>query len=235
MTRLPDTNRLIQYEDEHIIVCIKPHGIATQGKSLRTPDMVTMLKTHLSQITPKKQPPYLAVVHRLDQPVTGILVFAKTPTAAKELSRQIQAHEFGKYYRALLENTPPQNTDILENYMIKDAKSNTSQICSKNTPGAKLARLEYKIIKKGRGIFKNSPSPNEVEVSLFTGRHHQIRVQFAHIGCPIVGDTKYNLSASAASGSWRQICLCAYRLSFFHPVTKERMEFVLDHFPGPDL
>lgn len=230
MPRLSDITSMILYEDKHILVCIKPHGTATQSKSLRVPDMVTLLKKYLAQETVHSLPPYIAVIHRLDQPVTGILVFAKTPSAARELNRQIQAHEFGKYYRALLETPPQKDSGILENYLVRDPKTNTSRICGQTTPGARLARLKYHTVREGR-IFETAAALPEVEVSLFTGRHHQIRVQFAAIGCPIVGDTKYNPNASSSTDHWQQICLCAYRLTFFHPETKKEMVFALDHFP----
>ena len=227
-----DTLKIL-YEDQDIIVCVKPHGIATQSRNIGNPDMVSLLKNHIYQSQPKKGEPYLAVIHRLDQPVTGILVFAKTPAAAKELNRQLQNQGFGKYYRALVEGCPPKKEDTVENYMVKNGKTNTSRICDKNTEGAKIARLHYEIVEKGQGIFnlgrgilKNPPSPTEVDVHLDTGRHHQIRVQLAHLGCPIFGDTKYNPNAGKAGG-WQQICLCAYRLEFQHPRTHKTMSFRL--------
>ena len=234
----------ILYEDPQIIVCVKPPGIATQSRSLAAPDMVRLLKKHLYTGRPAGEP-YLAVIHRLDQPVSGILVFAKTPAAARELNRQLQASDsqsFGKYYRALTAKKPPQNSGVLENYMCKDARSNTSRICSPDTPGAKLARLEYQVVDDsfgwGRGISENPPSPSEAAhllIHIFTGRHHQIRVQLANIGCPIIGDTKYNpqsLGNMGKTDAWQQICLCAYKLSFLHPKTKKPMTFELDSFNG---
>ena len=228
----PDTLNIL-YEDQEIIVCVKPSGIATQSRSIGNPDMVSLLKNHIYQNQPAKGEPYLAVIHRLDQPVTGILVFAKTPAAAKELNRQLQTQGFGKYYRALVDGYPPKEEDTVENYMVKNGKTNTSRICDKNTEGAKNARLHYKIVEKGqgifnlgRGIFKNPPSPIELEIHLDTGRHHQIRVQLANLGCPIIGDTKYNPNAGNTSG-WQQICLCAYRLEFQHPRTHKPMSFRL--------
>ena len=113
----------ILYEDPHILVCVKPHGIATQSKSIRYPDMVSLIKNHLAKSSGSRNPgsaePYLAVIHRLDQPVAGILVFAKTPAAAKDLNKQLQNQGFGKYYRALVANTPSTKEGTLENYMVK--------------------------------------------------------------------------------------------------------------------
>ena len=149
----------ILYEDPHILVCVKPHGIATQSKSIRYPDMVSLIKNHLAKAsgtsgksgapksigsrTPGSAEPYLAVIHRLDQPVAGILVFAKTPAAAKDLNKQLQNQGFGKYYRALVTNAPSEKEGTLEDYMVKDARTNTSRICSAKENGAKIARLHY--------------------------------------------------------------------------------------------
>lgn len=209
----------ILYEDTHIIVCHKPSGTATQSKRIGAPDMVSIIKNHLFQQAPEKGEPYLAVIHRLDQPVRGILVFAKTPFAAKELNKQLTTQGFGKYYRALVNGTPEKPEATLENYMVKDARTNTSRICSKDTKDAKLARLHYQVV-------KNTPSQTELDIHLDTGRHHQIRVQLANLGCPIVGDTKYNPDASQNQG-WQQICLCAYKLDFIHPKTHKKMHFEL--------
>ena len=149
----------ILYEDPHILVCVKPHGIATQSKSIRYPDMVSLIKNHLAKAsgtsgksgapksigsrTPGSAEPYLAVIHRLDQPVAGILVFAKTPAAAKDLNKQLQNQGFEKYYRALVTNAPSEKEGTLEDYMVKDARTNTSRICSAKENGAKIARLHY--------------------------------------------------------------------------------------------
>lgn len=222
----------IIYEDEHLIVCVKPHGLATQSRQLGSPDLESMLKNHLLSQTPTKGKPYLAIIHRLDQPVTGILVFAKTPWAAKELNKQLQNNGFGKYYYALVTGSLPAVSGTLENYLVKDARTNTSRVCNKDVPGAKLAQLHYKIIEKGQGYFSrdksdfiNTPSPTAVEIQLETGRHHQIRVQLAHIGCPIIGDTKYNEDASCEG--WQTLMLCAYKLRLRHPKTNTEMTFTM--------
>lgn len=254
----------ILYEDPHILVCVKPHGIATQSKSIRYPDMVSLIKNHLVQnigsedsasrrtrspksSASKTRKPYLAVIHRLDQPVAGILVFAKTPAAAKDLNKQLQNQGFGKYYRALVTNAPSNKEGSLENYMVKDARTNTSRICSVKENGAKIARLHYDTVPTGDWLFSTvSDTPasvdstlstsnqecheTELEIHLDTGRHHQIRVQLASIGCPIVGDTKYNPELSDTKG-WQTIRLCAYKLDFKHPVTHKTMHFQLEADP----
>ena len=199
----PEIDSLIIYEDAHIIVCHKPAGIPTQTARIGTPDMVSMLKTHLAHSS--KGEPYLAVIHRLDQPVEGLLVFAKTPAAARELNRQLTTSGFGKYYRAVVQDVPEPAEGTLEDYMVKDGRTNTSRICDKSTPGAKSARLHYRIEK----IFKDSdPAASLIKIKLDTGRHHQIRVQMAHIGCPLAGDRKYGDKKST-----EPLGLCAYRLA----------------------
>lgn len=238
----------ILYEDPHILVCVKPHGIATQSKSFRYPDMVSLIKNHLAKAsgtsgksgapksigsrTPGSAEPYLAVIHRLDQPVAGILVFAKTPAAAKDLNKQLQNQGFGKYYRALVANTPSTKEGTLENYMVKDARTNTSRICSAKENGSKIARLHYDTIPVTDWLF-TAPAAfhgTELEIHLDTGRHHQIRVQLASVGCPIVGDTKYNPTLAGTKG-WQTIRLCAYKLDFQHPVTHKAMHFQLEDDP----
>ena len=134
----PEIDSLIIYEDAHIIVCHKPAGIPVQTARIGTPDMVSMLKTHLAPSSEGE--PYLAVIHRLDQPVEGLLVFAKTPAAARELNRQLTASGFGKYYRAVVRGIPEPVEGTLEDYMVKDRRTNASRICDRNTPGAKRAR-----------------------------------------------------------------------------------------------
>ena len=234
----------ILYEDPHILVCVKPHGIATQSKSIRYPDMVSLIKNHLAKSSGSRNPgsaePYLAVIHRLDQPVAGILVFAKTPAAAKDLNKQLQNQGFGKYYRALVTNAPSEKEGTLEDYMVKDARTNTSRICSAKENGAKIARLHYDTVpvsgsSSSVDISLSSQSQEchetELEIHLDTGRHHQIRVQLASIGCPIVGDTKYNPELTGNKG-WQTIRLCAYKLDFKHPVTHKAMHFQLEADPA---
>ena len=233
----------ILYEDPHILVCVKPHGIATQSKSIRYPDMVSLIKNHLAKNSTDSAKsgthgkssgePYLAVIHRLDQPVAGILVFAKTPAAAKDLNKQLQNQGFGKYYRALVANTPSTKEGTLENYMVKDARTNTSRICSAKESGAKIARLHYDTVPVTDWLF-TAPAAfhgTELEIHLDTGRHHQIRVQLASVGCPIVGDTKYNPYLADTKG-WQTIRLCAYKLDFKHPVTHKPIHFQLDADPS---
>lgn len=216
----------ILYEDNHILVCEKPSGIAVQSRRIGTADMESLLKNHIFREGNGQRPPYLAVIHRLDQPVRGILVFAKTPFSAKELNRQLTDGSFGKYYRALVDGIPSKPEGILTDYMIKNGRTNLSSICAKDQPGAKQARLTYHTVAPEELFF---PAPaasshqTELEIKLDTGRHHQIRCQLAHLGCPIVGDAKYNPNAQRRT----TICLCAYKLEFRHPKTKEKLTFKL--------
>ncbi len=241
----------ILYEDAHILVCVKPHGTATQSRQAGKSDMVKLLKNYIYQNAPDKGEPYLAVIHRLDQPVKGILVFAKTPFAARELNRQLTHQGFGKYYRALVEGRPPKDADTLEDYMAKDNRTNLSYICAHDTAGARLARLCYRVVPEDRRYFREpsgdsanrgilgpqsgTPRPllhgdhTELEIRLDTGRHHQIRVQLSHMGCPIAGDTKYNPNCNPHGSFWQNICLCACRLEFRHPQTRELLQFRLEN------
>ena len=219
----------ILYEDADIIVCFKPHGLATQSRRVSTPDLEHMILNHLAKnehtsASPHrhKSTPYLAVIHRLDQPVSGILVFAKNPKAAKNLNHQLTSEGFGKHYLALVDGCPSNDRGTLTDYLVKDSKSNTSRVCNKHTHGAKEARLTYQIHSKD---YPNGKVPGQtlLEITLDTGRHHQIRVQLAHMGCPIIGDTKYNPNTD--KNGWQEIKLCAYRLSFRHPITDTPLEF----------
>lgn len=216
----------ILYEDNHILVCEKPSGIAVQSRRIGTADMESLLKNHIFREGNGQRPPYLAVIHRLDQPVRGILVFAKTPFSAKELNHQLTDGSFGKYYRALVDGIPSKPEGILTDYMIKNGRTNLSSICAKDQPGAKQARLTYHTVAPEELFF---PAPavsshqTELEIKLDTGRHHQIRCQLAHLGCPIVGDAKYNPNAQRGT----TICLCAYKLEFRHPKTKKKLTFKL--------
>lgn len=209
----------ILFEDQHILVCVKPSGVPTQSRQVGTPDMVSILKNHLHSRQSKNGEPYLALIHRLDQPVEGLLVFAKTPAAAKSLSRQLQTSGFGKHYLAVLGAVPGEMEGHLEDYLVKDGRTNTSRICTPDTPGAKPARLRYKVIRTRDDMAL-------AEITLDTGRHHQIRVQMAGLGCPIVGDRKYAPAAMEQPGPISgQLQLYAVRLSFRHPATGKPMSF----------
>ena len=222
----------ILYEDKDILVCHKPAGVAVQSARFGMADMESSFKNHLALKTPGKMP-YLGIIHRLDQPVSGILVFAKTPAAAKELNRQLTTSGFGKHYYALVAGTPEPTSADLENFLVKDARTNTSRICQKGTADAKLAKLHYDLVDTTFFADIASAIPvatSQLKIKLDTGRHHQIRVQLSGMGCPIIGDTKYNPDTPKLTARRTPLCLCAYQLEFSHPVTKKAMTFSLEHY-----
>lgn len=211
----------ILYEDDDIIVVYKPAKIATQTNKIGEKDVESFLKHYLYKQRKTKQAPYLGVIHRLDQPVEGLLVFAKEKTAAKELNRQLQTKGFGKEYKAVVCGELPKKNGRLHDYVIKDTQANRAFICEKNREKAKEAILEYRLLEK------REDGTNLVQIHLETGRFHQIRVQMANIGCPLLGDAKYN-PMTENTGRWEQIALCAYRLTFQHPRTGKMMEFKIE-------
>ena len=222
----------IVYEDKQIIVCRKPSGLAVQNASFGKKDLESMMKTYLFEKEGRANP-YLGVIHRLDQPVSGILVFAKTPAAAKELNRQLTTSGFGKHYYALVAGTPEPTSADLENFLVKDARTNTSRICQKGTADAKLAKLYYDLVDTTFFADIASAIPvatSQLKIKLDTGRHHQIRVQLSGMGCPIIGDTKYNPDSPKLTARRTPLCLCAYQLEFRHPATKKAMTFSLDRY-----
>lgn len=215
-------NLKILLEDTHVLVCYKPAGIPTQTSKVGTQDMVSILKNYLYKNQKEKREPYVAVIHRLDQPVEGILVFAKTPFAAKALSGQMKGNGFGKYYKAVVCGGFAEKSGRLEDYMVKDGRANLSKVCEASEKDAKRAVLFYDVEKEG---VEQGEKRSLVKIKLETGRHHQIRVQMAAAGCPIWGDAKYNEKQEKGR---RQIALCAYHLEFLHPKTKKKMIFEIE-------
>lgn len=212
-------NLNILYEDESLIVCEKPAGVATQTKRLGQADMESLLKNYRAA---KGEMPYIGVVHRLDQPVRGVMVFAKTKETAADLSSQVQTKLADKFYYAVTDGVPEKKKDTLEDYLLRDGKTNTSKVVSKSTEGAKLARLNYEVLEQNK-------TNAILRIQLDTGRHHQIRVQLANAGIPIVGDAKYNFKeAMARSGNG--LALCSYKIGFKHPKTHKKAEFEI---PNP--
>ncbi|MCI9416859.1 MAG: RluA family pseudouridine synthase [Eubacterium sp.] len=211
----------IIYEDAQLLLVHKPAGIPVQTKSLSQKDMVSILKNYRAQ---KGEEPYIAVVHRLDQPVEGLLLLARTAQAAAQLSEQFQKRMVDKYYRAVVYNE--RNAPLsagesgrLTDYLWKDPKQNLSMAVSEGTKGARKAVLQYRVLKtKDRFA--------ELSVLLETGRHHQIRVQMANAGLPLAGDLKYGWTGDVMfQGTAKHPALCADQISFIHPITKQKMEF----------
>lgn len=197
----------ILYEDEEVIVCEKPAGVAAQTKRLGQADMESLLKNYRAG---KGEQPYIGVVHRLDQPVRGVMVFAKTKEAAADLSRQVQTKMADKFYYAVTDGVPEQKKGTLEDYLLRDGKTNTSKVVSKSTEGAKSARLDYEVTAQNK-------TNAILRIRLDTGRHHQIRVQLANAGIPIVGDAKYNFKETMTR-SGNGLLLCSYKIGFKHPI-----------------
>ena len=212
----------ILYEDEDILVCIKPFGVPVQSDKSRDADLLTYLKHHVFEEEELDEEPYLAMVHRLDRPVGGVMVFAKNQKAAANLSDQVQDGTMIKFYQAVVTGELPEECGILEDYLVKDGKTNTSKVVKKGTKGAKKAELEYEVLdvmETDEGIL------SYILIELVTGRHHQIRVQLASRGVGIYGDTKYNPGFSKIKKNYQQIALYATRLEFEHPVSGEHMVF----------
>ena len=210
----------ILFEDKEIIVCRKPAGIAVQNARIGAMDLESSLKNYLAmQAGGGRRIPYLAVIHRLDQPVEGILVFGKTPEAAKSLSAQITAGKMEKIYLAVTYGQQAETgkkETVLEDYLKKDGKSNTSSVVNANTPGAKKARLSYEVL--GEAVDEISGKKKWlIRIHLDTGRHHQIRAQLSAAGSPIRGDLKYGAARSNKDAS---ISLHSRRVEFLHPVAR---------------
>lgn len=220
----------IVFEDDHIIVAYKPAGIATQTARVGQRDMVSELKNYLSGKSEYKGKgePYLGLVHRLDQPVAGVLVFAKTKQAAASLSRQITDGTFHKYYYAVIYGRPVQEKGRLEDYLYKDGRTNMSIVVKKDFPEAKRAVLDYKLVKTLM-VLEAFQEASLMEIELFTGRHHQIRVQMANAGMVLLGDSKYGAEEDKQFSreiGCRNVALYAYKLQFKHPKTGKEVNFV---------
>lgn len=208
----------ILYEDDEVIVCRKPAGVAVQTKRLGQADMESLLKNYRAR---KGEQPYIGVVHRLDQPVEGVMAFAKTKDAAASLSRQIAARQADKYYYAVVDGVPERKKGTLEDYLLRDGRTNTSAVAERGTPAAKRAELSYEAVETKNG-------KTLLNIQLSTGRHHQIRVQLSHAGMPIVGDRKYNFKENITP-SGQGLCLCSYKIGFKHPKTHRNLSFEIDN------
>lgn len=207
------------YEDNHLLVVEKPVNIPTQADNTNDPDMHSLLKEYIKEKYQKPGNVYLGLVHRLDRPVGGLMVFAKTSKCAARLTKQLQTSQFSKTYLAVIDNVITKKEDTYVDKLLKNQDTNMVTV---NEAG-KEAVLSYKLL-----AVKDRLSL--VEINLQTGRSHQIRVQFASRGNPLYGDQRYNKNAKAKE----QIALLAYKLSFNHPTTSERLTFELktkDNYP----
>lgn len=214
-----DISSRILYEDNHLLIINKKAGEIVQGDKTGDEPLSETLKAFIALRDDKPGQVFMGVPHRLDRPVSGISIFAKTSKALERLSEMFRSGDIHKRYTALVCSAPPKEEDLLEDWIWKNEKLNKSFIGKKD--GAKLARLRYRLIKPTRRYWL-------VEVELLTGRHHQIRCQLSGAGCPIKGDLKYGAPRSNPDGS---ISLCATSVSFIHPVKKTAME-VCAPLPG---
>ena len=203
------------YEDNHIIVVEKPVNIPSQGDKTGDLDMLEIIKRYLKEKYNKPGNVYLGLVHRLDRPVGGVMVFAKTSKAAARLSEQVRNKDLKKKYLAIVNGKFSENKGTLEDYLLKNEKTNTSKVVEEGTKNAKLASLDYEVLK-----YDEELNLSVLKINLHTGRHHQIRVQLSSRGHSIYGDQKYG-----GRGHGKQICLWAYELTILHPISKEKLTF----------
>ncbi len=209
-------NLQVLHEDNHIIVVNKRVGDIVQGDKTGDKPLSEVVKEFIKDKYNKPGEVFLGVVHRLDRPTTGIVVFARTSKALSRMNELFSNRETQKTYWAIVKNKPQNNEEKLVHYIKRNEKNNTSKAHIKEVSDSKLASLDYKMIKELNNYFA-------LEINLHTGRHHQIRAQLSAIGCPIKGDLKYGFDRSNPDGG---IHLHARKLVFVHPVSKEKIEIV---------
>lgn len=214
----------VVYEDNHIIIVYKESGEIVQGDKTGDTPLSDIVKDYIKDKYQKPGNVFLGVVHRLDRPVSGLVVFARTSKALSRLNEMFRTGEVHKTYWAITKNMPAIEEGRLEHWLVRNEKQNKSYAYTKEKPGAKKAVLEYTMI--GR-----TDNYSLLEVRLLTGRHHQIRCQLAAMGCPIKGDLKYGAQRSNPDGS---ISLLSHRVEFVHPVSKERID-VTSPVPADNL
>ena len=207
----------VLHEDNHIIVVLKPQGMASCPDESGDDNLFDAIKRFLAEKYHKPGNVYLGLIHRLDRPTGGVMVFAKTSKAASRLAEQMRGGDFEKHYLAVLVGAPEEKRATLVNYLKKNPVNNMVYISPPTTDGAKMASLEYRIAQEAGGLAL-------AEIRLHTGRTHQIRVQMAGIGHPVYGDMRYG-GETAKKG---RLALWAYSLSFTHPVTRERLRFMAE-------
>lgn len=202
----------VLYEDNHLLAVVKPAGVPVQEDSSGDADLLSLLKAYIKEKYQKPGAVYLGLVHRLDRPVGGVMVFARTSKAAARLSAALREGRTAKEYRCVCTGTPP--AGVYEDWLLKDEKTFSSRVVPENTPGAKRARLTLTPLVSREGL-------TLCRVVLDTGRSHQIRVQCASRGCPLWGDQRYNPAARPG----QDIALFCTSMTLPHPVTKEAMTF----------
>lgn len=212
----------VVYEDNHLIIVNKTASEIVQGDKTGDTPLSETVKQYIKEKYAKPGNVFLGVVHRLDRPVSGLVVFAKTSKALARLNEMFRNSEVKKTYWAIVKQRPPQDEGELVNYLVRNEKQNKSYAYDKEVKNSKKAVLHYRLIGHSQNYFL-------LEVDLKTGRHHQIRCQLAKMGCPIKGDLKYGFARSNPDGS---ICLYAHRVKFVHPVSKELIDVTAPLPPG---
>ena len=207
------TDLKILYEDNHIIAVNKPAGMLVQGDKTGDETLGDIVKRYVKEKYEKPGEVFLGVVHRIDRPVSGVVLYARTTKALQRLNEMFQKREIQKTYWAIVQSKPPKDSDLLTDYLRKNEEKNMSRVVSPEIKGALKCELEYKLIAESDKYWL-------LEIDPHTGRHHQIRVQLAHIGCIIKGDLKYGAKRSNQDAS---ICLHARHIQFIHPVKKEEI------------
>lgn len=208
-------NLKVLFEDNHIIVVEKPVNVPSQGDKTGDIDMLTIIKKYIKEKYSKPGDVYLGLVHRLDRPTGGVMVFARTSKSASRLSEQVRDKKMHKKYLCIVDGKMESQTGSMRDFLLKNEKNNISKVVKEGTKNAKEAVLDYEVVK-----YNDQINMSVVKVDLHTGRHHQIRVQFASRGHSLSGDQKYG-----TRGRGKQLALWAYSLSFIHPTTKEELTF----------
>ena len=211
------TPRII-FEDNHLLVVEKPVNIPVQGDNTNDLDMLNILKQDLKQRYNKPGEVYLGLVHRLDRPVGGIMVFAKTSKSAARLSDQIRTRTLKKTYLAIVRGIPQEQNCTLRDYLLKDSSNNMVSVVKEGTNESKEAILDYEVLKSYEEL-------SLLRIQLHTGRPHQIRVQLSHAGYTLYGDQRYGVAVNKPG---QQIALWAYAVTFTHPTKKEEMAFICE-------
>lgn len=214
---MEEKDLVILYEDNHLIVVLKPQNVACCPDESGDDNLFDCVKRYIKETYAKTGNVFLGLVHRLDRPTGGVMVFAKTSKAASRLSEQMRTGGFEKKYLAVLCGVPARKKATLENYLRKNAVNNTVYVCTQTEEGAKYASLDYEIREEKGGY-------SLAEIRLHTGRTHQIRVQMASINCPLAGDMRYG-GEKAVKG---KLALWAYSLRFSHPTTGEKLRFAAE-------
>ena len=208
-------NLKVIYEDNHIIVVEKIPNIPSQADKTGDIDMLTLVKNYIKEKQNKPGNVYLGLVHRLDRPVGGVMIFAKTSKSASRLSEEVRDKTFVKRYLAVVDGSFDKPYGTLEDYLYKDERKNMSKVVKHTQKNAKYARLDYEVV-----FYDEVKNLSLIKINLHTGRHHQIRVQLSNFNHSIFGDQKYGLR-----GQGKQIALWAYELQIVHPTKKEKMVF----------